>query len=88
MAVYSMTGYATLTSGPAPADAPPAPTLGLEIRSVNSRFLDLTFKLSDELRGAELACVSCWSRTAARQSRSACLAERQEGGIKPPPLIS
>ena len=55
MAVYSRTGYATLHSGPAPADVPACPTLGLEIRSVNSRFLDLTFKLSDELRGAEPA---------------------------------
>ncbi len=53
MAVYSMTGYATLQSAPAPADALPSPSLGIEIRSVNSRFLDLTFKLSDELRGAE-----------------------------------
>jgi uncharacterized protein (TIGR00255 family) len=53
MAVYSMTGYATLTSGSAPADTLPTPALGLEIRSVNSRFLDLTFKLTDELRGAE-----------------------------------
>lgn len=53
MAVYSMTGYATLQSGPAPADVPPSPALGIELRSVNSRFLDLTFKLSEELRGAE-----------------------------------
>lgn len=53
MAVYSMTGFAALHSGPPPADAPPRPQLGLEIRSVNSRFLDLSFKLSDELRGAE-----------------------------------
>lgn len=55
MAVYSMTGFAALHSGPTPADAPPRPQLGLEIRSVNSRFLDLSFKLSDELRGAEPA---------------------------------
>ncbi|WP_068171954.1 YicC/YloC family endoribonuclease [Hydrogenophaga taeniospiralis] len=61
MAVYSMTGYATAqTGGPAGANAgEPArestPGLGLEIRSVNSRFLDLTFKLPDELRGTEPA---------------------------------
>ena len=55
MPVYSMTGYATLQSKPANADAPPSPTVGIEIRSVNSRFLDLTFKLSDEMRGAEPA---------------------------------
>lgn len=55
MAVYSMTGYANLQSGPVAADVPGAPTLGMEIRAVNSRFLDLTFKLSDELRSAEPA---------------------------------
>jgi len=59
MAVYSMTGYATAhLGGPATAaNAEPArdpkPGLGLEIRSVNSRFLDLTFKLPDDLRGSE-----------------------------------
>ena len=61
MAVYSMTGYATAsTGGPAAANASEPgrdikPVLGLEIRSVNSRFLDLTFKLADDLRGTEPA---------------------------------
>jgi len=61
MAVYSMTGYATAQQG-GPAASPGAePTrdtqgsLGVEIRSVNSRFLDLTFKLPDDLRGTEPA---------------------------------
>lgn len=57
MAVYSMTGYATAqTGGPAQgsSDAPQA-SLGLEIRSVNSRFLDLVFKLPEDLRGTEPA---------------------------------
>ncbi len=56
MPVYSMTGYATATTHPPGADAPVAPGapgLGMEIRSVNSRFLDLTFRLSDELRPNE-----------------------------------
>ena len=59
MPVYSMTGYAsTQTAGPASAtEADPAARtqrqLGLEIRSVNSRFLDLTFRLPDELRAFE-----------------------------------
>jgi uncharacterized protein (TIGR00255 family) len=50
MPVYSMTGYAS-----AQRSAVPAATslLGLEIRSVNSRFLDLTFRLSEELRAFE-----------------------------------
>ena len=56
-----MTGYATAQlGGPSTAaNAEPArdpkPGLGLEIRSVNSRFLDLTFKLPDDLRGSEPA---------------------------------
>ncbi len=50
MSVYSMTGYASAQeSAPAPEPdnaARPAPErrLGLEIRSVNSRFLDLAFR--------------------------------------------
>jgi uncharacterized protein (TIGR00255 family) len=57
MAVYSMTGYATAQQGgtSAPANHDPGPSVGVEIRSVNSRFLDLAFKLPEELRGAEPA---------------------------------
>ncbi|PLC06061.1 YicC family protein [Variovorax sp. RO1] len=61
MPVYSMTGYASGQNGPAgshsEADARPsaAGRLGVEIRSVNSRFLDLTFKLPEELRQHETA---------------------------------
>lgn len=61
MPVYSMTGYASGQAG-SPAgttegDARPSATgrLGLEIRAVNSRFLDLTFKLPEELRQHEAA---------------------------------
>jgi uncharacterized protein (TIGR00255 family) len=59
MPVYSMTGYASAQQSAAPAPAGqdaksvPASRLGLEIRSVNSRFLDLTFRLSEELRQHE-----------------------------------
>jgi len=58
MSVYSMTGYATGTTSPAAPDASPGgatANLGMEIRSVNSRFLDLSFRLSDELRPNEPA---------------------------------
>ncbi|SFF14468.1 YicC/YloC family endoribonuclease [Paracidovorax wautersii] len=58
MAVYSMTGYASAQHGASAAGAETdAPTrrLGIEIRSVNSRFLDLSFRLSDELRAQEPA---------------------------------
>lgn len=57
MAVYSMTGYATAQhSGVAtPATKDSGPSVGVEIRSVNSRFLDLGFKLPEELRASEPA---------------------------------
>ena len=54
-----MTGYASVQSGSAPGaldtdpKATPAGRMGLEIRAVNSRFLDLSFKLPDELRQFE-----------------------------------
>ena len=56
-----MTGYATVqssaaqTPGPAESKTGAASRLGLEIRSVNSRFLDLTFRLPEELRQHEPA---------------------------------
>ncbi|MBP6850762.1 MAG: YicC family protein [Rhodoferax sp.] len=59
MPVYSMTGYAAVQSSSAHAPAaqepkgPHAGGLGLEIRSVNSRFLDLAFRLPEELRQYE-----------------------------------
>ena len=53
-----MTGYASAQHGSS-AEAGEASSrnvrLGLEIRSVNSRFLDLTFRLPDELRAQEPA---------------------------------
>ena len=61
MAVYSMTGYASVQLGSTPDSAAleakhsPAHQIGLEIRAVNSRFLDLSFKLPDELRQYEPA---------------------------------
>ncbi|MGD9831544.1 MAG: YicC/YloC family endoribonuclease [Piscinibacter sp.] len=68
MAVYSMTGYASATAGPAaPGDeagsaetgTPRAPSsagsVTVELRSVNSRFLDLVLRLPDEFRALEPA---------------------------------
>ncbi len=58
MAVYSMTGYASAqlqAPGAGGEGAGAGRRLGLEIRSVNSRFLDLTFRLSEELRSQEPA---------------------------------
>ncbi|MFT4243707.1 MAG: YicC/YloC family endoribonuclease [Acidovorax sp.] len=68
MPVYSMTGYASAQHGgsatgaetDARTDTRALQTrrLGLEIRSVNSRFLDLSFRLPDELRALEPALRS------------------------------
>ena len=61
MSVYSMTGYAAVQSNTAfsaseiEAAQDTNLRLGVEIRSVNSRFLDLAFRLPDELRQAEPA---------------------------------
>ena len=61
MAVFSMTGYATVQSNTAQGAEQPelsaqtSARLGVEIRSVNSRFLDLSFRLPDELRQTEPA---------------------------------
>jgi len=61
MPVYSMTGYASVqlhmpgAEGTTESRSTTAQRLGLEIRSVNSRFLDLSFRLPDELRAFEPA---------------------------------
>ncbi|MCX8522126.1 MAG: YicC family protein [Rhodoferax sp.] len=59
MPVYSMTGYASAQHSTANTPSTPdtkafaAARLGLEIRSVNSRFLDLSFRLPEDLRRFE-----------------------------------
>ncbi len=45
--IYSMTGYAALSQ------ELPQGTINLEIKSVNSRYLDIQFRIMDELRGLE-----------------------------------
>ncbi|MES2718747.1 MAG: YicC/YloC family endoribonuclease [Pseudomonadota bacterium] len=62
MSVYSMTGFAHATQGaegrtddPGPRGASASAAVTVEVRSVNSRFLDLALRLPDELRGLEPA---------------------------------
>jgi uncharacterized protein (TIGR00255 family) len=62
MAVFSMTGYAGRQldlNGPSAAEGAEARSsnckIGMEIRSVNSRFLDMVFRLPDEWRTVEPA---------------------------------
>ena len=47
--IYSMTGYAALSQ------ELPQGTLNLELKTVNSRYLDIQFRIMDELRGLEPA---------------------------------
>ena len=47
--IHSMTGYASKTRDL------PGGSLSLELKSVNSRFLDIHFRVCDELRMAEPA---------------------------------
>jgi uncharacterized protein (TIGR00255 family) len=56
MAIHSMTGYASAQAPLAAPDATspePGMRLGLDMRSVNSRFLDLSFRLPEEWRAHE-----------------------------------
>jgi uncharacterized protein (TIGR00255 family) len=68
MAVYSMTGYASATAGPAAAGeeagsaesgthkaGAASASVSVELRSVNGRFLDLAMRMPDEFRALEPA---------------------------------
>jgi uncharacterized protein (TIGR00255 family) len=74
--IYSMTGYAALS------EELPLGTLGVEIRSVNHRYLDVQFRLPDEFRSFEpgmrelvasrltrgkVECRLCFQKTAASE---------------------
>ena len=48
-----MTGYANVLGKPTDGGAANGATVAIELRSVNSRFLDLAFRLPDEFRGVE-----------------------------------
>lgn len=54
MAVYSMTGYASASAGTSKVAVDKA-AVSVELRSVNGRFLDLSMRMSDELRSLEPA---------------------------------
>jgi uncharacterized protein (TIGR00255 family) len=55
MAVYSMTGFASASAAPAAEGEHHPVGVTVEMRTVNSRFLDIAFRLPDELRQAEPA---------------------------------
>src|SRR5438067_2809871 len=74
--IYSMTGYA------AAAGDTPRGALNIELRSVNARFLDLQFRVSEELRSLEPALREL---VAARVSRGKldCRVFLKEAAIPP-----
>lgn len=53
MPVYSMTGYASVLRQPGANQGSGGAQLGVELRSVNGRFLDLSLRLPDECRHLE-----------------------------------
>ena len=89
MTVYSMTGYASIVADtPSPEGATPG--LSLELRSVNGRFLDLTLKLPDELRGLEPALremVSAGLRRGKVELRALLGREAEAGLVLPDPEL-
>lgn len=51
--IYSMTGYASATRELASASDTGGTSVSVELRTVNSRFLDLNFRMPDEVRACE-----------------------------------
>ncbi len=51
--IYSMTGYASVTRDIAHADGAAGASVSVELRTVNSRFLDLAFRMPEEARACE-----------------------------------
>ena len=95
MSVYSMTGFAHATAGAGSATDDGAPkataasaAVTVEARSVNSRFLDLAFRLPDELRGLEPALRELIGTTFKRgkiEVRVATQREADSGWPQPQP---
>lgn len=80
-----MTGYASATVSGAAAEATgaetsvPASSVTVELRSVNSRFLDLAFRMPDDLRGLEPALRELIGATFKRGKVELRLATQREG---------
>lgn len=81
MTVFSMTGYASVLArgGAAGADTA-AQALSVELRSVNGRFLDLAFKMPEELRGVEPALRDMLAAGLRRGKVEMRIAMRTPGG--------
>lgn len=82
MSVYSMTGYATATSTPPDTSETGHATsaVTVDVRSVNGRFLDLSLRLPDELRGLEPALRELVSGAVRRGKVELRISSAREGG--------
>ena len=93
MSVYSMTGFASgqqavaAPEGDTPAWRTAAPRVAVELRSVNSRFLDLAFRLPDELRPHEPALRELLTRQLKRGKVElrAYVEGREDAALTDPP---
>ena len=93
MSVYSMTGFASgqkavaAPEGDAPVWKIAAPRVAVELRSVNSRFLDLAFRLPDELRQHEPALRELLTRQLKRGKVElrAYVEGREDAALTDPP---
>ena len=93
MSVYSMTGFASgqkavaAPEGDTPAWRTAAPRVAVELRSVNSRFLDLAFRLPDELRQHEPALRELLTRQLKRGKVElrAYVEGREDAALTDPP---
>ncbi|ARU05103.1 YicC family protein [Comamonas serinivorans] len=89
MAVYSMTGYANVqksTASGTESSAVNAQQIGLELRSVNSRFLDISFRLPDSARHLEALFRDALTRSLRRgkvELRLTVNRSRQDGPEDP-----
>jgi uncharacterized protein (TIGR00255 family) len=75
--IVSMTGFG------AAAREHPHGTLGLEIRSVNSRFLDLGFRMGDEMRAVEPALREALTAAVTRGKVEVRVGYARDGAARP-----
>lgn len=83
MSVYSMTGYSQAMGD---ANTPGEAGVAIELRSVNSRFLDLAFRMPDELRPIEPVLRELLTQALRRGKVEVRVATREstDGGLPHP----
>ena len=80
-----MTGYANASAGSAETPSSPAQAVHVELRSVNSRFLDVAFRMPDEMRALEPALRELIAAQLRRGKVELRLTARDEAASACPP---